>query len=275
VHFLNVSPASARPTLHLCARCGWTENRSAYVLPADAIGSSADEIIGTLIRPYLKDTAAGPGRSKVRGGVGVASCRPGEFVIALHDNDFLRPRGPNALNTQSRLEDKSFYLARAGVVRRPRPSLQPSTIGISCTSELPNWNITDARLEQQLALSTTLYFAIDDLAILDGRARDVYQRIQTLPIVFTKVVTSAPIIRSRRQRSNRERWPDNWDYLVRDVILDSLKLLAVNGKQENRATYRCAVLIDGRTICSTALIPRCPVRQQRWSRFPEQHGRLG
>ena len=55
-----------------------------------------------------------------------------------------------------------------------------SAIGIGSTSELPTWNITDARLEQRLALFNNSLFPIDDLAILGGKGRDVYRRVHDL-----------------------------------------------------------------------------------------------
>ena len=53
-------------------------------------------------------------------------------------------------------------------------------IGIANQAELPNWNLTDARLEQQLALFNDSLFPIDDFATLGGKPRETYQRLQNL-----------------------------------------------------------------------------------------------
>jgi hypothetical protein len=55
-----------------------------------------------------------------------------------------------------------------------------SVIGIARTGDLPTWNLTDARLEQQLALFNDSLFPIDDLTGIGGKARDAYQRIHDL-----------------------------------------------------------------------------------------------
>jgi hypothetical protein len=55
-----------------------------------------------------------------------------------------------------------------------------SVIGLGRSANLPTWNVTDARLEQQLALFNNSLFPIDDLTTIGGKAREAYQRVRDL-----------------------------------------------------------------------------------------------
>ena len=173
--------ASAEPKASYvyAARCGWTNGRRAYVLPQQVIGSPAEPIVG--INPALligdksgSRVEAGTWRGwrrEVAEPAGQSSLLMSTIAFAL--------AGPFL----SHLGRDSRTLCLCGPSRSGKTTatlVAASVIGVGRAAELPTWNLTDARLEQQLALFNDSIFPIDDLTTIGGRPRDAYQRIRDL-----------------------------------------------------------------------------------------------
>ena len=173
--------ANERPakSFTYAARCGWTEGTRSYVLPGEAIGSPADGVIG--INPSVSE-GHGSGTRSEQGtwrGWRERVARPARSSSLLMTAISFSLAAPML----SLLKRDSRTIVLFGPSRSGKTTvtlIAASAIGIGSTSELPTWNITDARLEQQLALFNNSLFPIDDLAILGGKGRDAYRRVHDL-----------------------------------------------------------------------------------------------
>jgi hypothetical protein len=161
------------------ARCGWSEGLRTFILPEDAIGASADGVIG--INPVISE-GHGTGNRSERGTWKTwrdQVARPaGQSSILMYaiSLGFAGPLlGP--LHRESRTV-VLFGPSRSG--KTTATLAAASVIGVASQAEMPNWNLTDARLEQQLPLFNDCLFPIDDFATLGGKPAEAYQRLRDL-----------------------------------------------------------------------------------------------
>jgi putative DNA primase/helicase len=160
-------------------RCGWTEDRQAYILPRTVIGSPVERIVGINPLGFANDSSgrrlevgtwhgwrrkvAEPASQSSMLMTAIAFSLAAPFLSYLgHDSRTICIFGP------SRSGKTTAALVAASV------------IGIGRTADLPTWNVTDARLEQQLALFNDSLFPIDDLGTIGGKAHEAYQRVRDL-----------------------------------------------------------------------------------------------
>ena len=161
------------------AGCGWRDKGRAFVLPHGLIGSATEPVIGINPHAFKNDTIGSRGeagtwrewRDKVAKPAGQSSLLMCAISFAL------------AAPLLSLLNRDSRTICLFGPSRSGKTTatlVAASVIGIGRTVQLPNWNVTDARLEQQIALFNDSLFPIDDLGIIGGKVRDAYQRIHDL-----------------------------------------------------------------------------------------------
>lgn len=195
----------ATESLVYAVRCGWTDGQRTFVLPSDAIGGSSDKVIG--INPLISQGHGSGSRSEqgtwkswrdqVARPAGQSSVLMCVMAFAFA-GPILGPLGRESrtlvLFGPSRSGKTSVTLAAASV------------IGIASQAELPNWNLTDARLEQQLALFNDCLFPIDDLATLGGKPHEIYQRLQNLAYRLTQGWGRGRHSSFNTSNTTREQW---------------------------------------------------------------------
>ena len=169
----------ARDVCGYAARCGWTRDGRAFVLPRSSIGTSAQSVIG--VNPTLFELDGSGARSEVGTTLGWSAevAKPaGQSSLLMCVISFAFA-GPflSILGRDSRTICL-FGPSRSG--KTTATLVAASAIGIGHAAALPTWNVTDAHLEQQLALFSDSLFPIDDLGIIGGKPRDAYRRIHDL-----------------------------------------------------------------------------------------------
>jgi Domain of unknown function (DUF927) len=160
-------------------RCGWTEDHRAYVLPRRVIGSPVEPIVGINPTAFASDSSGRrletgtwrEWRRKVAEPASQSSLLMTVIAFALAA-PFLSDLGHDSRTICL------FGPSRSG--KTTAALVAASVIGIGRSANLPTWNVTDARLEQQLALFNDSLFPIDDLTTIGGKAREAYQRVRDL-----------------------------------------------------------------------------------------------